>query len=99
MPLGFHTFTATSPLLTRHVQLHFPFATSHPSSGESYYLFSYAPHLFSRYRTSNLLCMSIISGLKEQNPDEVQRFLCPMVSDLLRLWRDRIMVLTEFYPE
>jgi hypothetical protein len=48
---------------------------------------------------SNLLCTSIIPGPKEQNPDEIQWFLCPMVSDLLRLWRDGIKVPTESCPE
>ncbi|KAG0701855.1 hypothetical protein DFH29DRAFT_999846 [Suillus ampliporus] len=52
-----------------------------------------------RYRTANLLCTSILPGLKEQNPDQIQRFLRPIVSDLLRLWKNGIKVLTESCPE
>jgi hypothetical protein len=99
MPLGSHTSAATSPHLIRHVRLPFLFATSHLSSGESYYLVLYSLHLFSRYQTSNLLCTSIIPSPKEQNPDEIQQFLRPMVSDLLQLWRDGIKVPTESCPE
>ena len=99
MPLGSRTFAATSPCLIHHVQLPFLFATSHLSSGESYYLVLYSLQLFSRYQTSNLLCTSIIPSLKEQNPDEIQQFLHPMISDLLRLWRDGIKVPTESCPE
>jgi hypothetical protein len=43
--------------------------------------------------------MSIIPGPKEQNPNEIQQFLRPMVSDLLQLWRDGIKVPTESCPE
>jgi len=71
MPLGSRTSAATSPCLICHVQLPFLFATSHLSSGESYYLILYSLHLFSRYWTSNLLCMSIIPSAKEQNPKEI----------------------------
>jgi len=99
MLLGSRTSAATSPHLIRHVRLPFQFATCHLSSGEFYYLVPYALCLLSRYRTSNLLCTSIIPGPKEQNPDEIQRFLCPMVSDLLWLWRDGIKVPTESCPE
>ena len=53
----------------------------------------------SRYRTSNLLCTSILPGPKEQNPDEIQHFLRPIISDLLRLWKDGIKVPTESRPE
>ncbi|KIN99861.1 hypothetical protein M404DRAFT_108845, partial [Pisolithus tinctorius Marx 270] len=51
-----------------------------------------------RYRTSNLLLTSILPGPKEQSPDEIQRFLRPIVSDLLRLWRDGIRVSTPSSP-
>jgi hypothetical protein len=44
------------------------------------------------------MCTSILPGPKEQNPDEIQRFLRPMVSDLLRLWKDGITVPTESRP-
>lgn len=52
-----------------------------------------------RYRTSNLMCTSILPSPKEQNPDQIQRFLCPIVSDLLRLWKYGIKVPTESCPE
>jgi hypothetical protein len=45
------------------------------------------------------MCTSILPGPKEQNPDEIQRFLCPIISDLLRLWKDGIIVPTESRPE
>jgi hypothetical protein len=51
-----------------------------------------------RYRTSNLLCTGILPGPKEQNPDEIQRCLRPIVSDLLRLWRDGLVLSTESKP-
>jgi hypothetical protein len=62
---------------------------------------SAACHLnsFSSYRTSNLLCTSILPGPKEQNPDEIQRFLRPIVSDLLYLWKHGMTVPTESKPE
>ncbi|KIJ06688.1 hypothetical protein PAXINDRAFT_158658 [Paxillus involutus ATCC 200175] len=41
----------------------------------------------------------ILPGPKEQNPDQIQRFLRPIISDLLRLWRDGIKVPTESFPE
>jgi hypothetical protein len=52
-----------------------------------------------RYRTSNLLCTSILPGPKEQTPDEIQRYLRPIVSDLLRLWREGLVLPTESRPE
>ncbi|KIO11445.1 hypothetical protein M404DRAFT_126669, partial [Pisolithus tinctorius Marx 270] len=42
---------------------------------------------------------SIMPGPKEQSPDQVQRFLWPIVSDLLRLWKHGIKVPTESRPE
>jgi hypothetical protein len=45
------------------------------------------------------MCTSILPGPKEQNPDEIQRFLRPIISDLLRLWKDGIIVPTESRPE
>ena len=60
---------------------------------------THAPVLLSRYCTSNLICTSILLGLKEQNPDEIQQFLYPIISDLLRLWKDGIKIPTELRPE
>ena len=45
------------------------------------------------------MCMSILPGPKEQNPDEIQQFLWPIVSDLLHLWKDGIMCPTESMPQ
>jgi hypothetical protein len=45
------------------------------------------------------MCTSILPGPKEQNPDEIQRFLRPIVSDLLRLWKEGITVPTESRPQ
>ncbi|KAF7372218.1 hypothetical protein MVEN_00081200 [Mycena venus] len=52
-----------------------------------------------RYRTANLICTSILPGPKEQTADEVQRFIRPIVSDLLRLYQDGIVVPTPSHPE
>ncbi|KAF8839063.1 hypothetical protein BDN67DRAFT_906266, partial [Paxillus ammoniavirescens] len=52
-----------------------------------------------RYRTSNLMCTSILPGPKEQNLDQIQRFLQPIISDLLRLWKHGIVVPTESHPQ
>jgi hypothetical protein len=38
-------------------------------------------------------------GPKEQTLDQVQRFLRPIISDLLRLWKHGIKVPTESHPE
>lgn len=45
------------------------------------------------------MCTSILPGPKEQNPDQIQRYLRPIVSDLLRLWKFGIKVPTESCPE
>src|SRR5712672_369532 len=43
--------------------------------------------------------MSILPGPKEQNLDEIQQFLHPIISDLLQLWRDGIVIPTESKKE
>ena len=45
------------------------------------------------------MCTSIMPGPKEQTPDEVQRYLQPIISDLLRLWKYGIEVPTESQPQ
>ena len=45
------------------------------------------------------MCTSIMPGPKEQTPDKVQRYLRPIVSDLLRLWKYGIKVPTESQPQ
>lgn len=50
--------------------------------------------LLYRHRVSNILLTSVLPGPKEQTPDELQRFLRPVVNDLKRLWRDGISIHT-----
>jgi hypothetical protein len=45
------------------------------------------------------MCTGILPGPKEQNPDQIQRFLRPIISDLLRLWNVGIKVPTESCPQ
>lgn len=47
---------------------------------------------------ANLLCTGILPGPKEQSPDQIQRFLHLVVSDLLHLWKEGIVVPTELCP-
>ncbi|KAJ7156359.1 hypothetical protein C8R46DRAFT_1115786 [Mycena filopes] len=51
-----------------------------------------------RYRTANLLLAGIMPGPKEANPDQCQRFLRPLISELLRLWKDGVKIVTPKYP-
>jgi len=44
------------------------------------------------------MCTGIMPGPKEQTADEIQRFLRPIVSDLLRLWKTGIKVKTPSCP-
>ncbi|KAG2066277.1 hypothetical protein BDR04DRAFT_1130096 [Suillus decipiens] len=48
---------------------------------------------------SNLMCTSILPGPKEQNPEQIQQFLHPIISDLLHLWKDGINIPTESCPK
>lgn len=50
--------------------------------------------LFFRHRVSNLLLTSVLPGPKEQTPDELQRFLRPVINDLIRLWKDGLSIQT-----
>ena len=56
-------------------------------------------YFISRYRTANLMCVGILPGPKEQNPDQIQQFLWPIVSNLLCLWKSGMVVLTESSPD
>ncbi|KAG2351109.1 hypothetical protein BDR07DRAFT_1502581, partial [Suillus spraguei] len=53
-------------------------APSHSSCPTSFSICNLPPKY--RYRTSNLMCTSILPGPKEQNPDQIQRFLRPIIS-------------------
>ncbi|KAG1789811.1 uncharacterized protein HD556DRAFT_1311011 [Suillus plorans] len=58
---------------------------------------SSAPTLFS---ICNLLPeYHILPGPKKQNPDQIQQFLQPIISDLLRLWRVGIKIPTKSCPQ
>ncbi|GBE78040.1 hypothetical protein SCP_0109220 [Sparassis crispa] len=70
---------------------------SHSSCPTSFSISNLPPEY--RYRTSNLMLTSILPGPKEQTGDQVQRFIRPIVSDLLRLWKDGIVVKTPSSPE
>ncbi|KIK33063.1 hypothetical protein CY34DRAFT_27105 [Suillus luteus UH-Slu-Lm8-n1] len=72
-------------------------APSHSSCPTSFSICNLPPEY--RYRTSNLMCTSILPGPKEQNPDQIQCFLHPIVSDLLLLWKDGIKVPTKSCPQ
>ncbi len=52
----------------------------------------------SRYRTANLILVGVMPGPKEQNPDEVQRFLRIIVNELLRLWEVGVRIPTPSTP-
>jgi len=56
-------------------------------------------HAYQRYRTSNLLLAGIMPSPKEQDPDQCHRFLRIIVSELLRLWRDGVKIVTPSHPE
>jgi hypothetical protein len=51
-----------------------------------------------RYRLSNLIFTSILPGPKEQDSEQVQRFMRIMVNELLRLWRHGFWVKTAKHP-
>ncbi|KAJ7914136.1 hypothetical protein B0H13DRAFT_1873214 [Mycena leptocephala] len=57
-------------------------SASHTSCPMSYSLINLPEHL--RYRTANLLLAGIMPGPKEANPDQCQRFLRPLINELLR---------------
>lgn len=42
---------------------------------------------------------AILPGPKEQDPDQIQRFLRVLVNELLRLWRDGVTLKTHRHPE
>lgn len=52
-----------------------------------------------RYRVANLLLSGIMPGPKEQDPDQVQRFIRIFVNELIRLWESGFIMGTPKYPE
>ncbi|KII93303.1 hypothetical protein PLICRDRAFT_100818 [Plicaturopsis crispa FD-325 SS-3] len=71
-------------------------APSHTSCPMSYSVINLSPH--HRYRTVNLLLSGIMPGPKEANPDEVQKFLHIFINELLRLYKEGVVVVTPRYP-
>jgi hypothetical protein len=71
-------------------------SASHSSGPMSFNIANLRHHL--RYRLGNLIFTSILPGPKEQDPEQVQRFMWIMVNELLRLWRHGFLVKTAKYP-
>ncbi|KIK33736.1 hypothetical protein CY34DRAFT_110541 [Suillus luteus UH-Slu-Lm8-n1] len=76
--------------------IHSNIAPSHSSAPTSFSVYNLPPEY--QYCTLNLMCMSILPGPKKQNPDQIQRFLHPIILDLLHLWKFGISVPTEPCP-
>ncbi|KAJ7037010.1 hypothetical protein C8F04DRAFT_1181026 [Mycena alexandri] len=72
-------------------------SASHTSCPSSYGIINILKH--HRYRTANFILAGIMPGPKEANPDHCQRFLRPLVNELLRLWRDGVRIVTSKYPQ
>ncbi|KAF7363429.1 hypothetical protein MSAN_00998700 [Mycena sanguinolenta] len=72
-------------------------SASHTSCPISYSLINLPKNL--RYRAANLLLAGIMPGPKEANPDQCQRFLRPLINELLRLWKHGVIIATPKYPQ
>ncbi|KAJ7138673.1 hypothetical protein C8R43DRAFT_893175 [Mycena crocata] len=46
-----------------------------------------------------ILLAGITSGPKDANPDECERFLCPLINELFRLWKESVVIVTLKYPQ
>ncbi|KIK79761.1 hypothetical protein PAXRUDRAFT_36357 [Paxillus rubicundulus Ve08.2h10] len=75
--------------------IHSNIAPSHLSCPTSFSICNLPPE----YWTSNLMCTSILPSPKEQNPDQIQCFLRPIISNLLHLRKYGIKVPMELCPE
>ncbi|KAF7367759.1 hypothetical protein MSAN_00839900 [Mycena sanguinolenta] len=71
-------------------------APSHSSGPISFNIVNFRSFL--RYRTTNLILRGIMPGPKEQDPDQVQRFMRVIVDELLRLWLQGFWVTTPNHP-
>jgi hypothetical protein len=71
-------------------------SASHTSGPMSFNIANLRHHLW--YRFGNLIFTSILPGPKEQDTDQVQRFMRIIVNELIRLWQDGIWVKTARYP-
>lgn len=97
--IGLHIYEVTTLRLTPHAQLHSLSPICLPNTSEYVCcLLLPAVNMPSRYRTSNLLNTSVLPGPKEQTADEIQRYLRPIISDLLRLYKEGILVYSPEYP-
>ena len=68
------------------VQHHSQYVISHQNTGKFCFYIVIEKLFFTlhRYRTLNMMCTSILPGPKEQNLDQIQQFLWPIVSNLLQ---------------
>ncbi|EPS99806.1 hypothetical protein FOMPIDRAFT_1030690 [Fomitopsis schrenkii] len=71
-------------------------APSHSSCPMSFNIVN-LPH-YLRYRTANMILAGIMPGPKEQDFDEVQRYMRVFVNELLRLWREGFIIRTPKHP-
>ncbi|KZV60007.1 hypothetical protein PENSPDRAFT_558091, partial [Peniophora sp. CONT] len=69
---------------------------SHSSGPISFNIINLLDH--HRYRVMNLIMWGILPGPKEQDSDQVQRFMRIFVSELLRLWEEGFIMSTPLYP-
>lgn len=51
-----------------------------------------------RYRTANLLLTAIMPGPKEPDPEQVQGYMRVLINELIRLWRDGVVICTPSCP-
>ncbi|KAF7372684.1 hypothetical protein MVEN_00131700 [Mycena venus] len=69
----------------------------HSSCPISYSVINLLAH--HRYRTAHFLLAGIMPGPKEATPDQCQRFLRPIINELLRLWKEGVVIVTPKYPK
>jgi hypothetical protein len=84
----------TSP--NRFSYLRSQISASHTSGPMSFNIANLKHHL--RYQFSNLIVTGILPGPKEQDADQVQRFVRIIVNKLIRLWVNGFWVKTTKYP-
>jgi hypothetical protein len=62
-------------------------------------MISFAHTVHIRYQFGHLILTSIFPGPKEQDADQVQRFLRILVNELIRLWLHGFWMKTRKYPQ
>jgi hypothetical protein len=72
-------------------------SASHSSGPLSFSIPNLPHHL--RYRLSNMLLTTILPGPKEQDADQVQRYMRIIVNKLIRLWEHGFWIETDLVPE